>query len=97
MNLRQARQIRVRCYEDIGMEVVPIDGVTSRELPEQFANFYDASFREVHRYLLRAVLGNHALAEDLTQDTFMAALVAARSGRAEALSMAWLMGAPATR
>jgi RNA polymerase sigma-70 factor, ECF subfamily len=74
------------------MEVVPIDGVTSRELPEQFAKFYDASFREVHRYLLRAVLGNHALAEDLTQDTFMAALVAARSGRAEALSMAWLMG-----
>jgi RNA polymerase sigma-70 factor, ECF subfamily len=74
------------------MGVVPIDGVTSQVLPEQFSAFYDTAFGEVHRYLLRAVLGNHALAEDLTQETFLVALVAARGGRSEAMSMAWLMG-----
>ncbi len=74
------------------MGVVPIDGVRSQVLPEQFSAFYDAAFRDVHRYLLRAVLGDHALAEDLTQETFVVALVAARSGRSEAMSMAWLMG-----
>ena len=74
------------------MGVVPIDGVTRQVLTDQFSAFYDTAFGEVHSYLLRAVLGNHALAEDLTQETFLVALVATREGRPEALSMAWLMG-----
>jgi RNA polymerase sigma-70 factor (ECF subfamily) len=74
------------------VEVVQIDGVASRLLPGQFSAFYDAAFREVHRYLLRAVLGDHALADDLTQETFMVVVVAARSGHPQALSMGWVMG-----
>jgi RNA polymerase sigma-70 factor (ECF subfamily) len=38
------------------------------------------------------VLGDRALAEDLTQDTFAVVVEAARAGRLEALSLAWVMG-----
>src|SRR5262245_29728601 len=74
------------------MGVVPVGGVAGRVSADQFSAFYGAAFRDVHRYLLRAVLGDHALAEDLTQDTFAVAVVAARSGRPEALSLAWVLG-----
>src|SRR5215510_8635991 len=74
------------------MGAVPTEGVTGRVSPEQFTGFYGTAFRDVHRYLLRAVLGDHALAEDLTQDTFAVVVAAARAGRLEALSLAWVMG-----
>jgi RNA polymerase sigma-70 factor (ECF subfamily) len=74
------------------MGVVPTDGVAGRVSADQFTAFYGIAFRDVHRYLLRAVLGDHALAEDLTQDTFAVAVAAARAGRPEALSTAWVMG-----
>ena len=57
-----------------------------------FAEFYDRSAPEVYRYLARCVLGDRALAEDLTQETFAAVVVAARTGRDEALTMPWVMG-----
>jgi RNA polymerase sigma-70 factor (ECF subfamily) len=74
------------------MGVVPADGVADCVSADQFTAFYGTAFRHVHRYLLRAVLGDHALAEDLTQDTFAVAVTAARAGRPEALSLAWVMG-----
>ena len=74
------------------MGVVPIDGVADRVSPDQFSAFYRTAFRDVHRYLLRAVLGDHALAEDLTQETFAVVVVAARAGRLEALSLGWVLG-----
>ena len=75
------------------MGVVPTEGgVAGCVSPEQFTAFYGAAFRDVHRYLLRAVLGDHALAEDLTQDTFAVVVAASRAGRPEALSLAWVMG-----
>lgn len=60
--------------------------------PTAFAEFYDRSAPEVYRYLARCVLGNRAVAEDLTQDTFAAVVVAARTGRDEALTLPWVMG-----
>ena len=60
--------------------------------PEAFAEFYDHAAREVYRYLARALLGDRAAAEDLTQETFAAVVVAARLGRPEALTMPWVMG-----
>jgi RNA polymerase sigma-70 factor (ECF subfamily) len=60
--------------------------------PEAFADFYDHAARDVFRYLDRALLGDRAAAEDLTQETFAAVVIAARSGRPEALTMPWVMG-----
>ena len=61
-------------------------------LPPTFAEFYDQAAREVFRYLARALLGDRAAAEDLTQETFAAVVIAARTGRPEALTMPWVMG-----
>ena len=74
------------------MEVVPADGVADRVTPDQFSAFYGTAFGNVYRYLLRAVLGDHALAEDLAQETFAVAVAAARAGRSEALTLAWVVG-----
>lgn len=60
--------------------------------PDACAQFYDRAFGEVYRYLCRAVLGNRALAEDLTQDTFASVVAAVRSGHAELESMPWVIG-----
>jgi RNA polymerase sigma-70 factor, ECF subfamily len=57
-----------------------------------FADFYDRAVGDVYRYLAHCLLGDRAVAEDLTQDTFTAVLVAGRAGRAEALTMPWVMG-----
>ena len=61
-------------------------------LPAAFAGFYDQAARDVFRYLARALLGDRAAAEDLTQETFTVVVIAARSGRPEALTMPWVMG-----
>ena len=61
-------------------------------LPAAFAGFYDRAAGEVFRYLARALLGDRAAAEDLTQETFAVVVSAARTGRAEALTMPWVMG-----
>ena len=69
-------------------------GTTSSPVcsPAAFAEFYDRSAREVFRYLARALLGDRTAAEDLTQETFAAVVVAARDGRAEVLTMPWVIG-----
>lgn len=61
-------------------------------LPAAFPDFYDQAAREVFRYLARALLGDRAAAEDLTQETFAAVVIAARMGRPEALTMPWVIG-----
>ncbi len=67
-------------------------GDQAEESPVDFAAFYDRSFGEVYRYLCRAVLGNRALAEDLTQETFASIVAAVTAGRAELRSMPWVIG-----
>ena len=60
--------------------------------PDACAQFYDRAFGEVYRYLCRAVLGNRALAEDLTQETFTSVVAGCVAGRAELESMPWVIG-----
>jgi RNA polymerase sigma-70 factor (ECF subfamily) len=60
--------------------------------PDAFAEFYNRAFRDVYRYVFRAVLGDRALAEDLTQETFASVVKAVRDGRAEINSMPWMIG-----
>jgi RNA polymerase sigma-70 factor (ECF subfamily) len=52
---------------------------------------YDAALPQVYGYLLRRC-GRTALAEDLTADTFLAAVDAVRLDTAPSLSTGWLIG-----
>jgi RNA polymerase sigma-70 factor (ECF subfamily) len=60
--------------------------------PEAFAAFYDGAFPDVYRYLARAVLGDRAVAEDLTQETFASVVATIRAGGAVSLTVPWIMG-----
>ena len=62
------------------------------DLHSVVTSFYDRSVREVYGYFHRATAGDRRLAEDLTQETFMACVRAASSGLADATTMPWLMG-----
>lgn len=59
---------------------------------EAFRRFYRDASSVVYRYLARATLGDRATAEDLTQETFAAVVLAARAEHADALTMPWVMG-----
>ncbi len=52
---------------------------------------YDRALPQVYGYLLPRC-GNASLAEDLTADTFMAAVAAAKEGTIPDLTVAWLVG-----
>lgn len=52
---------------------------------------YDVALPQVHGYLLRRC-GAPELAEDLTADTFVAAVDAVRRGTVERLEVPWLIG-----
>lgn len=54
-------------------------------------DLYDAALPEVHGYLL-ARCGRRTLAEDLTAETFLAAVAACRRHPPPAMSTAWLIG-----
>lgn len=58
---------------------------------EDLLALYDAALPQVYGYLLRRC-GRAALAEDLTAETFLAAVDAVRSDRPPALTTAWLIG-----
>ena len=60
--------------------------------PAAFSEFYQRAAEDVFRYFARSVLGNRAVAEDLTQETFAAVAAAATAGHPEALTMPWVMG-----
>ena len=69
----------------------PSSEVASLSTPQGFREFYDAALPAVFSHLLRRCDGDRALAEDLTQETFLAAARQVRDGRADELSVAWLM------
>ena len=52
---------------------------------------YDSALPRVYGYL-SARVGRGPVAEDLTAETFLAAVDAVRAGRAPAISVAWLVG-----
>ena len=74
------------------MATVSAQGKRAAMTPDAFVEFYQRAFRDVYRYVFRAVLGDRALAEDLTQETFAAVISAVRDGRAEVNSMPWMIG-----
>ncbi len=69
----------------------PHDGDASTS-PDSFAAFYDATFDAVYRYLSRAVFGNRALAEDLTQETFASVVNSVRNESSVAQTLPWVIG-----
>lgn len=56
-----------------------------------FACFYRANLPAVYGYLFRLCAGDRELAEDLTQDTWMALAREVRRGRSECADIRWLM------
>jgi RNA polymerase sigma-70 factor (ECF subfamily) len=74
------------------VRVIATEGQQPAISPAAFAAFYDRAASEVFRYLARRLLGDRAVAEDLTQETFAAVVAGAMAGRPEALTMPWVMG-----
>src|SRR5215469_3154224 len=56
-----------------------------------FLAFYDDALPQVYGYL-SARCGNRAVAEDLTAETFLAAVDAVRKAQPPPMSRAWIMG-----
>jgi RNA polymerase sigma-70 factor (ECF subfamily) len=56
-----------------------------------FARFYRQHLPSVYGYLFRLCAGDRSLAEDLTQDTWMALAAEVRRGRLECADIRWLM------
>jgi hypothetical protein len=49
--------------------------------PDSFRSFYDEVLPQVYRYVLHRCGGSVSTAEDLTQETFLAAVAELRQGR----------------
>lgn len=62
------------------------------EDPREFRAFYDRALPQVYSYLINRCGGVRALAEDLTQETFEAAIKTIGNGNGTAVSVAWLIG-----
>ena len=78
--------------EEVVMSAPLAQGDRPVMTPDAFNEFYQRTFRDVYRYVFRAVVGDRALAEDLTQETFAAVVNAFHAGRAEVDSMPWMIG-----
>jgi RNA polymerase sigma-70 factor (ECF subfamily) len=59
--------------------------------PDPVVAIYRVALPQVHGYLLPRC-GSVALAEDLTAETFMAAVTAVRRGQVREVTVAWLVG-----
>jgi len=59
--------------------------------PEEFTRFYREQLPTVYGYLFRLSAGDRELAEDLTQDTWMALAREVRRGHHECADIRWLM------
>ena len=59
--------------------------------PTGFARFYREHLPTVYGYLMRLTDGNRSLAEDLTQDTFVALTAELRRGKPECADVRWLV------
>ncbi|HXQ32655.1 MAG TPA: sigma factor, partial [Anaerolineales bacterium] len=82
MNLRQTQYLEM---DDVRL------AHQARADPEAFAELYRRHVQSVYRYYL-AHTGNVKDAEDLTSQTFMAALEGIRSYRGTGPYITWLMG-----
>ena len=62
-----------------------------REAPD-FRTFYEDALSKVYGYFLCRCGGDRAIAEDLTQETFMAGVQELRRGTTVAAPTAWILG-----
>lgn len=60
--------------------------------PDQFRVFYAAALPRVYGYFFHRLGGDAALADDLTQETFLAAVTQLRRGAPVAAPLPWLLG-----
>jgi RNA polymerase sigma-70 factor (ECF subfamily) len=60
--------------------------------PDHFGRFYDDALPRIYGYLLHRCGGSPAVAEDLTQETFLAAVVELRKGRCVDAPLPWVYG-----
>ncbi len=60
--------------------------------PDSFRAFYDEALPHVYGYFLHRCGGSTVVAEDLTQETFLAAVTALRKDRRVATPIAWIYG-----
>lgn len=80
-------------YGGLGRWVV-VGGVSeaaARDRGDELLALYDSCAAEVYGYLLPRCPGA-AVAEDLTAETFLAAVVAVKRGTVDRLTVAWLIG-----
>jgi len=81
-----------------GMVEVDVTGATNHAAtggltdPAAFGRLFDATLPRVFGYFIARVGGRVAVAEDLTQETFLAAVAAVQRGAAVVEPMPWLFG-----
>jgi RNA polymerase sigma factor (sigma-70 family) len=81
--LKKTQTIPIQAEADLVLAV--------RRDPERFGEIYERYFRQIYRYLYSRV-GNTQEAEDLTAQTFLAALEKIENFRADGCLPAWLFG-----
>lgn len=59
---------------------------------EVFAEFYAGTISEVYAYLYRRCGGVHSVTEELTQETYLAAVATIKAGKGKTISLPWLIG-----
>jgi RNA polymerase sigma-70 factor (ECF subfamily) len=72
-----------------------VDGQAAERValdPGSFGRFYDEALPRIFGYFLKRTGGSHSVAEDLTQETFVAAVRELRRGRRPEESMPWIFG-----
>ncbi len=67
-------------------------GESGRPSTETFIEFYRGAFAEVYAYVYQRCGGIASVAEDLTQETFLAAVRAVNGGNVAGLDLPWVIG-----
>jgi RNA polymerase sigma-70 factor (ECF subfamily) len=74
------------------MVVADQGGAALLDKPEALRDFYETSFPRVYSYFFQRSGGVTSVAEDLTQETFLAAAGEIKKGTVPANQLAWLLG-----
>ena len=74
------------------MEILAAEGLALDASPETFRAFYEEALPRVYGYFLHRCGGSVPVAEDLTQETFLAAVRELKKGRSVAAPIPWIYG-----
>ena len=74
------------------MELVVEEAEARGPDPEAFRGFYERALPRIYGYFLHRCGGPAALAEDLTQETFLAAVAELKKGRRVDTPIPWIYG-----